>query len=95
MLNPQALAPRAHLHSEIAGLAPNSTPSPDLATRGADDAGGLNAVVTVGAGALHLLWRGYADPAPRGPRGPRLNVATGFLAETLSSPLVATCTGPA
>src|SRR5437764_6230177 len=36
-----------------------------VATCGADDVVGLNAVVMVGPEALLFLWRGYADPAPR------------------------------
>jgi len=54
-----------------------------LATSGADDAGGLNAVVTVGLAALLLPfpWRGYADPAPRVRPAPRFDAARGTSAE--------------
>ena len=43
--------------------------SPRFATCGADDLGGVNAVVLVGSETLLFLWRGYADPAPRAPSG--------------------------
>jgi hypothetical protein len=60
-----------------------------LATSEADDAGGLNAVVTVGSEALLLLWRGYANPAVRACPAPRFEVARGLWAETLSALLLA------
>jgi len=60
-----------------------------FATRGADDASDLNAVVPVGRGALLFLWRGYADPAARTRPAPCSDAATGLLAETLSAPLLA------
>ena len=51
-----------------------------LATCGADDRGGLNAVVMVAPDALLFLWRGYADPAPRTRPAPRFHSAKGLLA---------------
>jgi len=60
-----------------------------FATCGADDVGGLNAVVIVGPEALLFLWLGYADPAPRARPAPRFDVARGLAAETLSALLLA------
>ena len=51
-----------------------------LATGGADDAGGPNAVVTIGPKVLLFLLRGYADPAPQARPGPRFDPSRGVLA---------------
>jgi hypothetical protein len=51
-----------------------------FATCGADDPGGLNAVVMVAPEALLFLWRGYADPAPRARPAPRFDSGRGLLA---------------
>ena len=62
---------------------------PRFATSDADDAAGLNAVLTLGPEALLLRWRGYQDPAPRTTSGPRSWSPTGLLAEILSALLLA------
>ena|SRR5579884_908298 len=64
-----------------------------FATSAADDPSHLNAVVTVGPGALLWLWRGYADPAPRTAHEPRSRSPTGLFGQTLSSLLVANSRG--
>ena len=51
-----------------------------VATCGADDLGGMNAVVMVAPEALLFRWRGYADPAPRVRPPPRFDSARGPLA---------------
>jgi hypothetical protein len=45
---------------------------PRFATSDADDAGGLDAVFTLGPETLLLRWRGYQDPARRTTSGPAL-----------------------
>jgi hypothetical protein len=51
-----------------------------FATCGADDASGLNAVVTVCSQALLSSWRGYVDPAPRARQAPHFDPARSLLA---------------
>jgi hypothetical protein len=60
-----------------------------LATSEEDDAGRLNAVVTVGSDAQLLLWRGSANPAPRARPASPFEVARGLSVETLSALLLA------
>jgi len=64
---------------------PSVSPPP-----GADEANGLNAIVPADSAALLFRWRGYADSASRARPAPRFHGATGLVAETLSSPLLAT-----
>ena len=71
----------------------DSACDPLVATRGAYDAGGLNAVVTVGSEALLFLWCGYADPAPRASPPPRFDATRGISAESGPALLVATSRG--
>jgi len=63
-----------------------------FATGGADYAGGLNAVVTVGSVALLFLWRGYAGPAPRARPAPRIDAARGVWVANAIALLVAKLT---
>jgi hypothetical protein len=58
---------------------------PLVATYGADDAGGLNAVIPVGPDALLFVCRGCADLASPSRRGPRFHAPRGVLVETLTS----------
>src|SRR5437868_15383552 len=68
---------------------PREAKDPRFATSDANDAGGLNAVFTLGPEALLLLWRGYQDPARRTTSGPRSWSPTGRLAEISSALLLA------
>ena len=65
-----------------------------VATCGADDADGVNAVVPVGPEALLFRWRGYADPASRTRPAPRFHAPRGLMAETLTPPLLANLETP-
>ena len=55
-----------------------------IATSGADDARGVNAVVAVGRAALLFLGRGYPDPAARARLRPCFDSARGLLAANAS-----------
>ena len=75
----EAAAADARLNVK-AGHAAREPRAPSFATCGADDLGGLNAVVTVAPEALLFLWRGYADPVPRARPAPRFDSARGLVA---------------
>jgi hypothetical protein len=80
-----------HVDEQAAAASPFGGLIASRGPAGRDAAAGLNAVVTVGLRALLLLWRGYADPAPRTRPGLCSDSARGLLAEVLSSLLVARC----